>query len=165
MEDAECVICRDVLGDNALAVTLTCGHRFHAECLGRWRQENATCPLDRRPITHMTFDPTQLRDLVAPLLHRRRQLVELLAPYERPAPRGPLGFIFPKPLKSSAPVNILLTEYELACIVRNLRGIPLAAQFQAQELNVPAPRQAALSPPTWSIWGTSVTFFSKWFSR
>lgn len=155
MEDAECVICRDVLDDNALTVNLPCGHRFHSQCLGRWRQANATCPLDRSPITHMTFDPAQLRDQVVPLLHRRRQLVEFLAPYKRPTPRGPLGFLFPKPLKSRAPVDILLTEYELARIVRKLRAIPLAAQFQAQELNVPPPRQAA--PP--------VPFFSKWFSR
>lgn len=167
MDHAICAICREVLGGDALGVTLNCGHRFHAECLGQWRQRNNTCPFDRLPITEMLFDPTELRERVVPLLIRRRQLTDLLAPYQRPTPKGPLAFLLRKQLHARAPADLLHTKRELARTHRKLRAIPLVAQFQAQDLVAAGdalPVSVETPSPPWSLWGAAamIAIFFKW---
>ncbi|KAG6615103.1 E3 ubiquitin-protein ligase CIP8 [Phytophthora cinnamomi] len=52
-----CVICLDgnmSTGENALgdesAVSLPCGHVFHARCIAQWLRYRRVCPVDRRPV-------------------------------------------------------------------------------------------------------------------
>ncbi len=45
----QCVICLDELGSNLSDIqTLSCDHRFHAQCLDRWLSLNNNCPICRR---------------------------------------------------------------------------------------------------------------------
>ena len=47
-------ICQERLtpeeADQDLIERAPCGHLFHRHCLDRWRQESATCPIDRRSL-------------------------------------------------------------------------------------------------------------------
>ena len=44
----ECAICFNLLGNRAR--TLPCGHRFHCDCIDKWKQQGKfTCPTCRAP--------------------------------------------------------------------------------------------------------------------
>lgn len=50
-EDAECCICVSPYDDGAELRGLPCNHHFHLDCIEKWLQINATCPLCKFSIT------------------------------------------------------------------------------------------------------------------
>lgn len=55
-EEAECAVCVDVYAQNQKIRTLTCGHKFHADCIDEWLMTTfASCPLCRK-----IFNPEEL---------------------------------------------------------------------------------------------------------
>jgi hypothetical protein len=48
--DQQCGICLGALEQLVMPTELTCGHKFHAECISAWRKINGFCPFCRQPI-------------------------------------------------------------------------------------------------------------------
>ena len=48
--DSECAICLGIIGDEEEYYSTPCHHYFHQECLSRWMEENAICPICRAPL-------------------------------------------------------------------------------------------------------------------
>lgn len=49
-QGAECNICKDAFGQEAVLVQLPCGHEFHEECGCAWLRVSGTCPVCRRDL-------------------------------------------------------------------------------------------------------------------
>jgi hypothetical protein len=45
----ELLVCSICLDNFVIGAALTCGHRFHGECVGRWLRRSRTCPVCRAP--------------------------------------------------------------------------------------------------------------------
>ncbi|XP_051123217.1 E3 ubiquitin-protein ligase At1g63170-like [Andrographis paniculata] len=54
LEDAECCICLSAYDDGTELRELPCRHHFHATCIDKWLQLNATCPLCKLNILKTT---------------------------------------------------------------------------------------------------------------
>lgn len=53
----QCAICIDDCGSGKLRSTLlTCGHRFHSDCIGPWLASHDTCPVCRAPVAAALLD-------------------------------------------------------------------------------------------------------------
>lgn len=49
-----CVVCGDILGDDASYRQLPCSHIFHQPCIDTWlRSQDASCPICRRKFYHL----------------------------------------------------------------------------------------------------------------
>lgn len=55
--DSECAICLGIIGDDEDFYSTPCHHYFHQECLSRWMEENAICPICRTPLPPIEDTP------------------------------------------------------------------------------------------------------------
>lgn len=46
-EESECIICLNDMLIGSQVATLDCNHHFHTNCIGRWMDEQQTCPICR----------------------------------------------------------------------------------------------------------------------
>jgi len=47
--DNECIICFNDMNDATMITRLSCGHKFHTDCIRDWLSFNNTCPVCKRP--------------------------------------------------------------------------------------------------------------------
>lgn len=80
-----CAICFEALisEDGNVYTVPGCGHRFHEECLRRWKREKATCPFCRGPlpeelgVTDESVDISDDMDYIVRRLHEIIQEMEV----------------------------------------------------------------------------------------
>lgn len=46
----ECAICFENVNNGSSCRGLSCGHKYHETCIGRWLQSAHTCPMCRAPV-------------------------------------------------------------------------------------------------------------------
>ena len=57
----QCTVCCEPVADREEALLLpVCGHLFHAECIGQWLAQSASCPNCRGPAPRETLTPVVL---------------------------------------------------------------------------------------------------------
>lgn len=59
-EKIECSICLDDIPENYHVTQLPCNHYFHKECITKWLETQAACPICRETITVECDDKTQM---------------------------------------------------------------------------------------------------------
>jgi hypothetical protein len=77
LEDDPCCICTEDLESKAW-ISITCGHRFHSDCIGYWLLEHSSCPICRAQVTsqcgycHKSFSedsPDVMKQIIRPCNH------------------------------------------------------------------------------------------------
>ena len=43
-----CSICQDTIDKDVIVRKMICGHKFHQECVDKWLENNANCPICRK---------------------------------------------------------------------------------------------------------------------
>ena len=89
-ESPECIICFDPMQENCSRVskllsknlpclhTLSCGHRFHAHCITKWIQSDASCPICRIELCRIEF-LNSLKPTKQPSLQEEAFLLSVVA--------------------------------------------------------------------------------------
>lgn len=54
-EIQECAVCLSFIDLGQYVIDLPCDHKFHSECIRKWLQSRATCPICRIAIPHPEF--------------------------------------------------------------------------------------------------------------
>ena len=122
IKENECPICNEQLMEGVNV--LTCGHRFHNECIESWLTSHNSCPLCRRPIVEPEED-----ELVIPMMDYNQALeARALATAARrraydeyiEAGTNELDYREMYGADNSETYNTLLTNYERASNSYNL---------------------------------------------
>ena len=116
----ECPICNEQLIDGVNV--LSCGHRFHNECIESWLTSHNSCPLCRRPIVEEGELTIPMMDYNQALEARALALVARRRAYDEYIEAGTneLDYREMYGADNSETYNTLLTNYERASNSYNL---------------------------------------------
>jgi hypothetical protein len=56
-DNETCIICHDTMSPTN-AKRLECSHIFHVACIKKWMQKSFTCPICRKPLANVKFEPS-----------------------------------------------------------------------------------------------------------